>query len=420
MNTMNNNLSTLKSLPDEILLEICKYLLCTDILLSFVGLNDRITQMITEYRHHVSLHKSSFAKSHKLFAHVFPQIGTHIRSITIDCCYSILQDDLFFKYFGNKMSKVFPELERISFVSYQYNQFMAILDNLCDLNHLVEIRLYSLFPVLASDEIKFTRSLMQANNHKLTTILIDNDSSCLKFDPADCYLNVTRLQLKLRSVNDLFIMFSTIPNIQYLDVTVDEYSSLSDHFSPSSTHPLRYLTDFQFRSTKHIWTLQELSAIFSWLPIVQHLSLCLLTSDQRLVESNAIIPEIPTSVQRFNYAIYFLHHMSLDQTQNLIDSWPLSRPVTCFYHDSLSFIHTLPCHLSRISFSTFISKIISNQTDRSAGYDDSVKEIELLLDQNFSLSKSIEILSQCQRVREITIYERNTDDTVKSMCTLKT
>lgn len=68
-------------LPDEILLEVCKYLLCSDILFSFNKLNRQMTQMITEYHHYVSLHKTSIRKFEYLCVNILPEIGSQIRSL---------------------------------------------------------------------------------------------------------------------------------------------------------------------------------------------------------------------------------------------------------------------------------------------------------------------------------------------------
>ncbi|CAF2979909.1 unnamed protein product [Rotaria sp. Silwood2] len=188
------NKSTLETFPDEILLEFCKYLLCTDILISFTGLNYRITQMITQYRRDVSLHKTSLSKSTYLCINILPQIGSQVRSLLIDCCYSVLQDELFIKCFGQKMSITFPKLERISLVSYEDNQLIALLDSLHDLNNLVEIRLYGLFDISETNQSTVVRSLFQANNHRLTTILLDDQSTFLSFHQNDSYVNIIRLK----------------------------------------------------------------------------------------------------------------------------------------------------------------------------------------------------------------------------------
>jgi hypothetical protein len=207
MNTWGNQ-STLEMLPDEVLLEACKYLLCSDILHSFVGLNYRITQMISQYRHHVSLHKTSLLTCQYLYINILPQIGSQIRSLFVDCCYAALQDELFFEYFDKRMSTIFPKLERISLKSYEEKQLLVFLNSLYDLDHLKEIYLYSLFPIERSHQPAIIRSLFQANNHRFATIFIDSISSPLSFDNSDCYLNVLRLTIKLETAKDLPSLFT--------------------------------------------------------------------------------------------------------------------------------------------------------------------------------------------------------------------
>jgi hypothetical protein len=73
------NQSILEILPDEILLEVCKHLLFSDILYSFTGLNYRMTRMIIQYRQHFSFHKTSLSKCDYLCINVLPQIGFEIR-----------------------------------------------------------------------------------------------------------------------------------------------------------------------------------------------------------------------------------------------------------------------------------------------------------------------------------------------------
>ncbi|CAF3124977.1 unnamed protein product [Rotaria socialis] len=406
--------SKLENLPDEILLEICKYLLCADILLSFVGLNQRIMQMITQYRHHTSLYKASIAKSNYLCVNILPEIGSQIRSILIDCCYSILQDDLFIKYFGKKMSIVFPQLEKISLVSYQYKQLIDILNSLHDLKHLVEIRLYNLFPIHKSNQLIATPSLMQANNHRFTTILIDDESSSLGFNQHDCYLNVIRLQVKLQTIADLSTLFSSIPNVQYLDVIMEENGSSSRHFDGLDLSCLYHLTDFKLVCTKQPWIFEDLLVLFAQIPNVRCLSLFLFTSDTRFIQSDIIISSLPSTIQQFNYAIYLLHFTPFDQIDEIITTWSPSHEVTCFFHDTFLLVHTLPWHFDRISFPKYTSKIMSCRTNMISGYDSSVKQLEVKIDKNFTLKKALGIISQCRRVKEITIYVTNSIDTIKA------
>ncbi|CAF0960181.1 unnamed protein product [Rotaria sordida] len=340
--TTSCNKSTLETLPDEILLQICKYLSCADILMSFIGLNYRITQMITQYRHHISLHKISLSRSDYLCENMFPQIGSQVRSLLIDCCYSVLQDDLFIKYFAKKISITFPLLERISLVAYEDNQLIALLDSLHDLNHFVEIRLYSLFGISPANRSKIVRSLFQANNHRVTTILMDEESTFLRFQQNDSYLNIIRLRINLRARTDLSFLFHAVPNVQYLDVIIDEnYYSSKAEFG-QNLPPLLHLTNFELRSIMQPWTLEELLLLFAQLPIVKNLSLYLLTHDRRLVDGNTILASLPSTVQLFHYATYFIDNMDIDDIDDILVSWPSSYPIMCFHEETSLFLHTLP------------------------------------------------------------------------------
>ncbi|CAF2837816.1 unnamed protein product [Rotaria sp. Silwood2] len=82
------SISNFESLPDELLLEVCKYLLCVDVLFSFDNLNTRMTCMISDYYRHVSLHKASYTQSHELCSKILPNIGAQIKTLIIDNFYS--------------------------------------------------------------------------------------------------------------------------------------------------------------------------------------------------------------------------------------------------------------------------------------------------------------------------------------------
>ncbi|CAF1222789.1 unnamed protein product [Rotaria sp. Silwood1] len=401
--TTSFNKLTLETLPDEILLQICKYLSCADILVSLTGLSYRITQMITQYRHHISLHKTSLSQSDYLCGNIFPQIGSQIRSLLIDCCYSVLQDDLFIKYFANKISITFPQLERISLVAYEDNQLIALLDSLHDLNHFVEIRLYSLYWISQAKQSTVVRSLFQANNHRLTTILMDDDSTYLHFQQNDSYLNIIRLRINLRTRTDLSSLFHAVPNVQYLDVIIhDNYDSSKDTFG-QNLPSLLHLTNFELKSIMKPWTLEELLLLFAQLPIVKHLSLCLLTHDRRLVDGNTILPSLPSTVQLFHYATYFIHNMDVDSTDDILVSWSSSHPVVCFQEETLLFLHTLPWYFADFDFPDLINKKISCGTNYLNGYYSSVQRLMLQIDRNFTFTKALEIISQCHQVKKVII-----------------
>jgi hypothetical protein len=408
--------STLEMLPDEILLEICKHLLCSDILHSFIGLSYRMTRMITRYRHHVSLHKASISKFDYLCVNVLPQIGPQIRSLVLDCCYAVLEDKLFIQHFGEKMSTIFPNLERVSLVSYLQDQVVTFLNTLRDLNHLVEIHLYSLFPMETTHQATFVQSLFQANNHRFTTIFTDDQSSCLSFNDTDCYMNILQLRIRLKTITDLPSLFAAVPNVQYLDVILEDRDRDYKDLNYMKLSPLLHLTNFRLKSIVRVWTLEELIILFVQLPIIRCLSLYLSTYDKCLIKGDIILSSLPSTVQQFNYAIYFVSDTIIDDDDAIASSWPPSHPVACFFNNEYLFIHTLPWHFARMEFLSLVGKKPSCQTNSEIGYDRHVEHLYLKIDKNLTFRKSLTLLSQCRRVRELLINVKDDGDAVKGTC----
>lgn len=410
--------STLEILPDEILLEICKYLLCSDILYSFIGLNDRMTCLIAEYRRHVSLHKISISKFDYLCVDILPQIGSQIRSLVLDCCYSVLGGVLFLERFSEKMSIVFPNLERVSLFAFRYNQVLAFLDTSTDLDYLVEIRLYNLFSIERLHQSTFVRSLCQANNHRLTTIFIDDMSSSMCFNETDCYLNILQLRIKLKHIRDLSSLSAAVPNVEYLDVIIEDRDQTFDDMDNMKLSSLEHLTDFRIKAVKRGWNLGHLTKLLVQLSAIRYLSLFLCTVDKSLIQSDIIFSLLPTTIQQFNYAIYFFPPVILDEdhTNQIISSWSPSHPVVCYFNKESLLIHTLPWQFGRMEMLPSIGNAIFSEIHHTTGYDRHVEQLLFTINQNFTYSQSLTVLSECRRVRELHMSVIDNGDIVKGMC----
>ncbi|CAF2821175.1 unnamed protein product [Rotaria sp. Silwood2] len=407
--------SILETLPDEILLEICKYMLCIEVLQSFCGLNSRITRMITQYRHNVSLYKATFTQSSYVCTSVLPKIGSHIRSLTIDCCYSVLQDDLFNKHFGNKMSLMFPHLQKLSLVMFQNERLVAFLDNLYNLNDLVELHLYELFDINREQQSFVLQKLLQANNHQLTSVIIDDQSSCLSFNHNDCFINILQLRINIKTVADLPFLFAAIPNVHYLDVRIETSDEAPVEFDKIVISPLTYLTDFRLKSSRRCWILQELFILLCQLPILERLSLFISTNDISLVQGNTLLSMFSSTVQQFHYAIYYFYDTQSNQDEAIIASWPPSHPISCIVNDNFIFVYTLPWSFTRQTLYLPTVKTIFSQANSAAGCDRQPEVVEIVINRNFTLSRYLTIMSQYRRIREIIIWMSNRGDAVEGM-----
>jgi hypothetical protein len=165
-----------------------------------------------------------------------------------------------------------------------------------------------------------------------------------------------------------------------------------------------------------MWVLEELIILLAQLPAIQCLSLFLSTYDKRLIQGNIILPSLPSTIQEFNYAIYSISDTTFDENDTIVSSWPSSHPVACFFNNEFLFVHTLPWHFARMEFSSLVGKIMSCQTNSAAGYDRQVKHLYVKIDKNLTLTKSLAVISQCHRMRELIIFVRNNGDVVKGTC----
>ncbi|CAF1136777.1 unnamed protein product [Adineta ricciae] len=405
--------TTLETLPDEVLLEVCEYLLNVDILYSFFDLNSRMRRMISQYYDSISLHKASIVQSSYLCQTVLPQIGSCIQSLVVDRCYSVMQHELFIKHFSERMSRVFPSLKRISLVGFQYSHLVAFLDSLHDFKHLEEIHLHDLFGINEEHQADALRALLQANNNHLTSILVNTESSFLQFYHTDCYANIRRLRLTLKGIKDLAAFFVVVPNIQYLDVTLIEEDMENVPTDELKIDSLNHLVDFQLRSTKRWWNGEELQFMLLHLPNVKFLALFICVFDEKLVYGNEILSLLPPRVQHFHYAIFYPPNMVFDHNNCIIKSWPTSYPIVCHYSDDFGFLHTLPWHFKCITFPTSIGKEMCKPTKCKTGYDTGVKRLEVALDESLTLNDSLGMIAQCRRLKHLIIFVNATSEASK-------
>ncbi|CAF0851344.1 unnamed protein product [Adineta steineri] len=286
----------LEILPDDIVLEVCKYLLCTDIIYSFIGLNCRMRRMIKQYHYQVSLYKTSFSNYNFLYKNVFPQIGSHICSLLIDRYYSVFQQELFINYFGKNTLVIFSNLERISLVSYEYNELNSILNILHNLHFLTEIR--------------------------------------------PCVL----VRINLRTIRDLPSLSTAVPNVRYLDVFIQTTKIICEYSDDMNLSPFLYLTSFRFIPLMYEWQSKEL---FIHMPVVQQLIFFVTILDIRFIEND--------TGQQFNYAMYDSSDILFDP----VDEITACRPQSYSNKEKLLISHALSWMFARISIMNCTDRMIS-------------------------------------------------------------
>ena len=402
-----SSISILETLPDELLLEICKYLLCIDVLLSFDNLNQRFVCLTRDYRRCVSLHKASYKQSFQFCTTILPQIGSYIQTLIIDNCYSSLQAIVFPTYFTHiPMSKCFPCLEKIILISFRPDPLLVLLNILTNLRSLSIIELRSLFGVTLNQQSEILIALFQANNQRIKSIHIDDQSCPLNpirkyFLAKKQYSNIHHLQIQISTLNDLSFLLQLIPNIQSLNVSITKRRHI-DHLNRlfSSTNRLNLLRTLQFKSVQHSWTFDELNHLFKHLPTIEHLSLNIRTSDVRLINGQILQNCLSKQIQTFHYAVHYLPEQMLFNVEQIRQTWQMFRPIVCLYNrteNDYMFLHTLP-------YSSFDSLEVSSTVMNSLMNYSYTNIQRLHIDCDWKINEIFPIIRCCQYIRYAMIW----------------
>jgi hypothetical protein len=396
---MAADISNLLMLPDEMLLEIYKYLLNAHVLYSFYGINKRLNRCIANYCRHVLLTDITFNQSHHLCRSILPEIGCQIHSLSIINCRSVLQGKIFSQYFSHQMSKIFPNLRKLILMCFAADELDTFLNTLTDLTNLDQIEIYDIL----SDQSNLFQHVVESNNNRFNSIKFKSSYSDLPNCPC---LNILNLTISIQTLDKLSYLLSFIPNIRQLNVTVDEISMMETWFDHLS--PLLYLNDFFLRCYNHFWLLEEINSLLKKLSAVENLSLQISSQDKCFVNSEqAIFNILPKSIRQFNFSLRYFY-----DTIEEIDQKTLSTsrfPIICLIDENLqqAFLHTLPYRFPLFNISVPMAKQMSTCNN--------YRNVEMFYDYHgMTLAESFHIIARCRRIKEIGIQLYDKDDKLPS------
>jgi hypothetical protein len=391
---MTTHVSNLLMLPDEILLEIYKYLLDAHVLYSFYGLNKRLNVCISSYYRRISLTGITFDQFHHLCRSILPEIGSQIHSLLISNCRSVLQGKIFSQYFSYQMSHIFPNLQKLILICFTADELDLFLKTLTNLNNLDEIEIYDVL----TDQSNLFQKVIDTNNNRFSSIKFKTTCSDLPTCPC---LNILNLTISIQTLDKLSYLLSFIPNIRRLNVTVDDISKMEAWFDHLS--PLLHLNYFFLRCYNHFWLLEEINSLFNKLPVVEYLSLQISSQDNCFVNSKQKIFDIlPKPIQQFNFSLRYFY-----DTIEEIDRNALLRsrfPIICLIDENLqqAVLHTIPYRFPLFNISTSMAKQMSTC--------ENYRNVEMFYDYHgMTLAETFPIIARCRRIKEIVIqlYDKN-------------
>lgn len=353
--------ASFETLPDEMLLEICRYLHSGDVLYSFFGLNMRLNHTIAFYRHHVSLHRTTYNQFLHIFNFILPQISHCIRSLVI---YE-LESPLFLLAF--QKNELCRNLEKLKLVNWTDVKLMLFVDTLHNMERFQELTVQALDLTDNVNHRCLFQKLLGVNDGRLQRVAFDHECDALRLSDGDksndkCLPNIHQLDVELQTTNDLLCLCELTPNVEQLRVTFKRpWPDVVD--DPPRFHHLRQLNVY---AMSWFSSAQDLKALLSVSSVLEIVSFVLVTHDEILINGQRVLALLPPSIKQFNYSICFqpANITGSFDVSHILHSWS-SVPIAYSIcpHDRRIFLHTVPYRPNRLALRSLFQQGMLTPTD---------------------------------------------------------
>ncbi|CAF0755697.1 unnamed protein product [Rotaria sordida] len=405
--------TTFELLPDEMILEICRYLHCSHVLYSFFDLNTRINQTITSYRQHVWFRRASYKQLLYIYQYILPRIGSSVLSLTIHP----LHQASFPSSFKHQISNMFPNLKTLTLTSWTSENLLSfIIDTIHEMKYLQKLIIQELSCSSSIRNIDFIEKIFNIKNNFLTDIIFDYD--CDSFDSINHFINniichnILSLTIQLDTLMDLSSLIHFIPNIHRLDVSFKNSSLRKVPFNIT----LPYLKEFSVWAIHWYSQLDDLKSLLQIVPSIEIFSLTISTRDFNLINGTKLLSILPSQLKQFNYTVCYYPYenygySNIDIIKKSWQSIPVRYSISDI--DKRIFLHTIPYTSSRLTIRSSLAKNMPNK-DMYQIYS-TIDQIQVYTMMN--LSDTFPIIGQCRRVRELTLLTANESKTPTSQLT---
>ncbi|CAF1586206.1 unnamed protein product [Rotaria magnacalcarata] len=405
--TMPLSCSMLEMLPDEIILEVCRYLHSGDVLYSFFDLNSRLNQTITFYRQHVSLHKTFYMQFIEIFTIILPKIESSIRSLVI----FELESPLFFESF--KTNHIYEHLEKLTLVNWTDEKLILFLDTLHGMKHFHTLVIQALDLTESVKNINLLKKILGANDNRLTIIVFDHECDAFNLieekETETIFSNIIKIDIELQTTKDLLKLVQFTPNVKQIHTTFKRPLTKILFAQEVFTH----LTELSVYAMSWFSTFDDLKTLVQISSTIENFSFVLVTRDYSMIDGKHVLSIVPSRVKQFNYSICY-HLSDKDDDFNasiIIKSWksiPIAYSIS--EHDKRIFLHTILYQPNRLSLRSLFNKNMS--TDYNSQIYKKVRHLHVY-DTN-SLSEISGIVRHCRQILDLivsirTLPSRNPD-----------
>ena len=353
---MPPSVSTIEIFPDEIFLELCRYLHVADVLYSFFHLTARLDRAISFYRQHVSLHRTFYVQFLEIFTKILPRMTHSIRSLVI----FELESPLFLASFQH--SEIYPNLEKLTLVNWTDKKLMPFVDVLHGMNSFRTLVIQALDLTEASAHRHLLEKILGANHSRLNRIVFDDECDSFELPtsltPSMTFANVIELNIALGTTNDLFQLVEMMPCIERLHTTLKGPWEQTDLPSRKFSR----LKELSVYAMSWLSTYQNLKSLVQVAPVLETVSLVLVTHDCALIDGEQVLSLFPRTLQQYSYSICYQPHpidTELDITP-ILQSWrsiPLAYAISD--SDKRVFLHTIPYRITRLSLRSLFHRHMS-------------------------------------------------------------
>ena len=353
---MPSSVSTIEIFPDEVFLEVCRYLHVADVLYSFFHLTARLDRTISFYRQHVSLHRTSYVQFLEIFTQILPQMTDSIRSLVI----FELESPLFFASFQH--SEIYPNLEKLTLVNWTDKKLIPFIDTLHGMNSFRTLMIQALDLTESTDHGELLEKILAANHSRLNRIVFDHECDSFELPtsltPPMTFDNVTELSIALGTTNDLFQLVEMIPCVERLHTT------LKGPWEQTGLPPGEFsrLKELSVYAMSWLSTFQNLKSLVQIAPALETVSLVLVTHDCALIDGDKVLSLFPPTLQQCSYSICYQPHpvdIELDVIP-ILRSWrsiPIAYAIS--ESDKRVFLHTIPYQATRLSLRSLFHRHVS-------------------------------------------------------------
>jgi hypothetical protein len=351
--------STLEILPDEMLLEICRYLHSGDVLYSFYGLNSRLNKTITFYRQHVSLHRTFYIQFLDIFTNILPKIQYSIRSLVI----FELESPLFLTSF--KINNIYNNLEKLTLVNWTDEKLILFLDTLHGMKYFKKLIIQALDLTESIKNKILFKKLLGTNDNHLNQLIFDHECDALSLTDDDdddddemIYPHIIQLDIELQTTTDLFQLIKIVPNVEQLNITFKHSWSKILPIHQTFSH----LKEFSVYAMSWFSTFEDLETLVKISPNIENLSLVLVTHDYSMIDKQCVYSLLPSCIKQFHYSICYQPSDTNDKfdPNEIINKW---RTIPIAYsiceNDKRIFLHTILYQPSRLSLRSLFNKKMS-------------------------------------------------------------